>query len=129
MKKGLSCIILLLLPMAGLAADAGSAGNDVSLLTPALKMLGALAVIIGLLLLIYAASRKGFGFLPKQREGSIKVLETKPLGGKKFLCLVSVRGQEMLLGLSHDRIECLSKLPPGKDFSTSLQQQLEDETS
>ena len=126
MKSGLSCIIMLLLPVAGFAAEAG---KDVSLLTPALKMLGAMAVIIGLLLLIYAASRKGFGFLPKQREGSIKVLETKPLGGKKFLCLVSVRGQEMLLGLSHDRIECLSKLSPGKDFSASLQQQLEDEAS
>lgn len=126
MKSVFGCIILLLLPAVGLAADAG---NDVSLLTPALKMLGALAIIIGLLLLIYAASRKGFGFLPKQREGSIKILETKALGGKKFLCLVSVRGEEMLLGLSHDRIECLSKVPPEKKFSASLDQQLEDKAS
>ncbi len=126
MKSALGCMFLLALPASALAADLG---NDVSLLTPAFKMLGGLAVVIGLLLLIYAASRKGFGFLPKQRAGSIKILETKSLGGKKFLCLVSVRGQEMLLGLSHDRIECLSQLPPAKDFSASLQQQLEDETA
>ena len=119
MKRGVFSISLLLIPTLLFAAENG---NDVSVLTPALKMLGALAVIIGLLLLIYAASRKGFGILPKQREGAIKILETKPLGGKKFLCLVSVRGQDMLLGMSNDRIECLSKLPPGKDFSETLQQ-------
>jgi flagellar protein FliO/FliZ len=118
--------ILLLAPSLVLAADKP---GDVSLLTPALKIIAALAVICGLLLLIYAASRKGFGFLPKQREGAIKILETKPLGGKKFLCLVSVRGEELLLGMSNERIECLSKLPPRSDFSETLQQQLEEDVS
>ena len=124
MKIRLLCIVLSL-PVSAFAAETP---GDASLLMPALKMLGALAVVVGLLLLIYAASRKGFGFLPKQREGSIKILETKPLGGKKFLCLVSVRGEELLLGMSHERIECLSKFPPHSDFSETLQQ-LEDEAS
>lgn len=97
--------------------------DDPGLLVPAVKMVAALAVIIGLLLLLYAASRKGFGFLPKQSEGAIRVLETKSLGGKKFLSLVSVRGEELLLGISNERIECLSKLPPRSDFSAELQQQ------
>ena len=126
MKTRLLCIVLLLAPSLVLAVETG---KEVDLLTPALKMFGALAVIIGLLLLLYAANRKGFGFLPKQKAGSIKIVETKPLGGKKFLCLVSVRGQDMLLGLSPDRIECLSKLPPSTDFSDTLQKQLEEDAS
>ncbi len=126
MKSQLLSILLVLTPALALAAEKPS---DVSLLTPALKMIAGLAVIIGLLLLIYAASRKGFGFLPKQKAGSIKVLETKPLGGKKFLCLVSVRGEELLLGMSNERIECLSKLPPRADFADALQQQLEKDGS
>lgn len=126
MKTRLFSITLLLTPAAVQAAELG---KDVDLLTPALKMFGGLAVIIGLLLLVYAANRKGFGFLPKQQEGSIKILETKPLGGKKFLCVVSVRGQDMLLGLSPERIECLSTLPPKTDFSDTLQQQLEEDPS
>lgn len=126
MRIAFLSILLSLAPALGFAVESG---GDVSLLTPALKMIGGLAVIVGLLLLIYAASRKGFGFLPNQREGAIKILETKSLGGKKFLCLVSVRGEDLLLGMSNERIECLSKLPPRSDFSETLQQQLEDDPS
>ncbi len=122
--KTLLTSLLLLAP--GLLRAAEQA-EDPGLLIPALKMVAALGVIIGLLLLLYAASRKGFGFLPKQSEGAIKVLETRSLGGKKFLSLVSVRGEELLLGISNERIECLSKLPPRGDFSHELQQQLAEE--
>jgi len=58
----------------------------------------------------------------------IKVLETRPLGGRKFLCVVKVRNEELLLGLSNDRIECLTKLSPGEDFSASLKQAEEDQS-
>ncbi len=121
MRSQLLSIVLWSVPS---SAFAENMVGDTGLLTPALKMIGALAVIIGLLLLLYAAGRKGFGFLPKPRDGSIKILETKSLGGKKFLCLVSVRGEDMLLGLSPERIECLSKLPPKKEFSAALQEEL-----
>lgn len=124
MRVRLLSIIFLVAPSLALAEEKAV---DAGMLMPALKMVGALAVVIGLLLLIYAASRKGFGFLPKQRDGAIKIVETKALGGRKFLCLVSVRGEELLLGMSNDRIECLSKLPPRNDFSETLQQQLEED--
>lgn len=123
MKLRLLTFILLLVPQLTAAAEAAS---EPSLLYAALKMVAALAVIVGLLLLILAASRKGFGVLPKARGGSIKILETKPLGGKKFLCLVSVRGEELLLGMSNERIECLSKFTAGKEFSAELQEQLQE---
>lgn len=93
-----------------------------SLLGSSLKMAAALAVICGILLLFYAASRKGFGVLPQKKGGLIKVIETRPLGGRKFLCVVKVRDEELLLGLSNDRIECLSKLPSGEEFSAALKQ-------
>ncbi|MEE4254009.1 MAG: flagellar biosynthetic protein FliO [Desulfuromusa sp.] len=101
---------------------------ETSLLGSSLKMLAALGVVIGILLLLYAASRKGFGIMPQKKSGIIQVLETRPLGGRKFLCVVKVRGQEMLLGLSNDRIECLSQLTSGEKFSETLQQ-VEEELS
>ena len=120
MRMRLLIFALLLAPqMVGAAEKA----TEPDLLYSSLKMVAGLVVIIGLLLLLFAASRKGFGFLPKARGGAIKILETKPLGGKKFLCLVSVRGEDMLLGLSNERIECLGKLPPAKDFSAALLEQ------
>ena len=96
--------------------------TEPSLLGSSLKMAAGLAVVIGILLLLYAASRKGFGVLPQKKNGLIQVLETRPLGGRKFLCVVKVRGEEMLLGLSNDRIEYLSKVPSGDGFAEKLQQ-------
>lgn len=99
-----------------------------SLLGASLKMAAGLAVVIGLLLLLYAASRKGFGVLPQKKNGLIQVLETRPLGGRKFLCVVKVRGEEMLLGLTNERIEYLAKVPAAEDFETSLKQAEEEQS-
>lgn len=115
--------LILLLPQTVFAAE------STGLLIPTLKMVGALALVIGLLLLLFAASKKGFRFLPlgQGQEGTIKVLETRPLGGKKFLCLVRVRDQELLLGLSHDRIEYLSQIEgPQENFDDNLRQEMEN---
>ncbi len=101
---------------------AAEAISEPSLLGSSLKMAAALAVVIGILLLLYAASRKGFSVLPQKKNGLIQVLETRPLGGRKFLCVVKVRGEEMLLGMSNDRIEYLSKIPSGDIFAETLQQ-------
>lgn len=113
--------ILFLSPQ--LVCAAGETAATESLFIPALKMIGALAVVVGLLLLFYAASRKGFGILPRSRDGQIKMMETRALGGKKFLCLVKVRDQELLLGVSHDRIECLTRFERADEtFAATLDQ-------
>ena len=114
-------LVLFLILMAHPAFAAESI-TEPSLLGSSLKMLAALGVVIGILLLLYAASRKGFGVLPQKKNSLIQVVETRPLGGRKFLCVVKVRGQEMLLGLSNDRIEYLSQLPSGDKFAETLQQ-------
>ncbi len=116
-------IFLLLIAQPVFAADAAA---EPSLLGSSLKMVAALAVIVGILLLFYHFSRKGFGVFPQKKSGLIKIIETRPLGGRKYLCIVKVRGEELLLGLSNDRIECLSKLPYGDKFSETLQQVEED---
>jgi len=111
-------LIFLLVPVTALAE---SAAKEPSLLAASLKMLAALGVVIGLLLLFYAASRRGFGFLPQNKSEIIQILETRPLGGRKFLCVVKVRDEEILLGMTHDRIENLGRLGSAKKgFSDSL---------
>ncbi len=121
--------LLLLAPV--FSVEAAEKLAEPSLLGSSLKMAAALVVIIGILLLFYAASKKGFPVLPQRKDGLIKVLETRPLGGRKFLCVVKVRDEELLLGLSNDRIECLTKLKPDTRFSEQLEQleKVEEEPS
>ncbi len=111
-------LMILLVPVTALAE---TAAKEPSLLAASLKMVAALGVVVGLLLLFYAASRRGFGFLPQNKSEVIKIIETRPLGGRKFLCVVKVRDEEILLGMTHDRIENLGRLEPTKKgFSDSL---------
>ncbi len=114
----LAVIMLLLVLPANVAAQSTVEAN---FWMAALKMVAALAVICGLLLLFLAASRRGFGFLPKKKTDIIQILETRPLGGRKFLCIVRVRGEEMLLGMTHDRIENLGRIAPAdQTFDNNL---------
>lgn len=111
-------LMILLVPVTALAE---TAAKEPSLLTASLKMLAALGLVVGLLLLFYAASRRGFGFLPQNKSEIIQILETRPLGGRKFLCVVKIRDEEILLGMTHDRIENLGRIGSAKKgFSDSL---------
>lgn len=114
-------VMVLMILFVPVTAFAEAVAKEPSLLAASLKMLAALGVVIGLLLLFYAASRRGFGFLPQNKSEIIQILETRPLGGRKFLCVVKVRDEEILLGMTHDRIENLGRLGPAKKgFSDSL---------
>jgi len=95
-----------------LSAGPALAGAETSpgLSSSWLKMLAGLALVLGLLYLFYALSRKGLSFLPGARPGAIRIVEVKSLGPRKGLCLVEVRGRELLLGFGSDRIECLASL-------------------
>lgn len=104
--KLLTLFIGILLPAVANAADWGSE----NLLPASLKLIGALALVLGLVLLLYYFSRKGFGFLPAPKSGAIKLIETKHLMPKKSLFLVEVHGRQLLLGVGVDRIELLSNL-------------------
>lgn len=82
------------------------------------KVIWGLLVILAIILVLYWFLRKRFSLLASHPEHSIKVLEIKPLMGKKALCLITVKGNEYLLGISGDRIDRLATLPKGKPGSS-----------
>ncbi len=116
-------ILLLLLPAPAFAAAEPSG----DLFTAALKLLAGLVVVLGLMLLLYALSRKGLKFFPGARGGAVEVLETRYLGPKKSICLVRVRGRELLLGLGSERVELLCALEgtEHEGFESALEKSLE----
>jgi flagellar protein FliO/FliZ len=95
-----------LFPTVALGAELGTD----NMLPVGLKLIGALVIVLGIVLLLYYCSRKGFGFLPAPKSGAIKLIEARHLMPKKSLFLVEVRGKELLLGVGVDRIELLSGL-------------------
>lgn len=115
-------LLLVLLP----AVAAAAPSSAVDPLGSGLRLLGALGMILGLILLLYAASRRGLRWLPKARGGAIRIIETRPLGPKKSLCLIEVRGRELLLGIGAERVELLCQLGESAplNFDQTLQQQL-----
>ncbi|MEZ4483706.1 MAG: flagellar biosynthetic protein FliO [Syntrophotaleaceae bacterium] len=88
-----------------------------------LRLLAGLLLVLGIMLLVYALSKRGLRWLPGSREGRIHIRETRPLGGKKALCLVEVQGRELLLGIASERIELLCEL--GRDATASFEETLQ----
>ncbi len=88
-----------------------------------LRVIWGLLVVLGIILAIYALVRKRFSLLASSPEKNIKVLEIKPLMGRKALCLITVKGNEYLLGISGDQINCLATLPSQSktSFAAALQ--------
>ncbi|MDY0267651.1 flagellar biosynthetic protein FliO [Trichloromonas sp.] len=115
-------ILLLLATASPVGAEAVSGGGD--LFIPWVKLIVALLLVLGLILLLYGASRKGFGLLPVARGGQIRVLEMRSLGTKKGVCLIRVRDEEFLLGLGGDRVELLARLEgPKTSFAETLEKE------
>jgi len=77
-----------------------------------LKTVGALALVLGLILLGgYLLKRYGAASgIASDRSDSIRVVATKMLGARRSLMLVRVRGQTLLLGLTPQSINCLTEI-------------------
>ncbi len=98
---------VVLAQVATVAANA-TAGMSSEPVWPAmLKMVAGLLIILGLLYLGSALLRRWQFGGGNSRQGVITVKESRPLGAKRMLCLVEVRGREVLLGITPDRIEPL----------------------
>lgn len=104
-------------PTATLAA--GIAGNDTA---NYFRVIWGLLVVLGIILVLYGIIRKRFSLLSSSPAQNIKILEIKPMMGKKALCLVDVKGQEYLLGISGDQINHIATLSPQpeKSFAETL---------
>jgi flagellar protein FliO/FliZ len=87
------------------------------------RVIWGLLVVLGIILVLYGIVRKRFSLLSTSPSQNIKILELKPMMGKKALCLVDVKGQEYLLGISGDQINHIATLSPQPEtsFAKTLQ--------
>jgi flagellar protein FliO/FliZ len=116
--------IVLFLTLVPAVVHGAGAPEAASPLAGGLRFLGGTVLVVGLILFAYAASRR---WLPAAKGGLIRVVEMRSLGPKKSLCLVEVKGRELLLGLSADRVELLCQFDGDREptFDEALTRQLE----
>ena len=119
-RRGPLATTALLLPIAlfhaaeAVAAAGIAASSDME---GYFRLIWGLLVVLGILLLLYGLLKKRFSLLGNDGRREIQVVEIRPLMGKKALCLVTVKGQEFLLGLSGDQITHLATIREGGDKS------------
>ena len=82
-----------------------------------MRMIWGLLIVLGIIFVLYGLVKKRFSLHSNPLNKEIKVLEIKPLMGKKAICLVEVKGQEYLLGVGTDRITHLATLQQRADLS------------
>lgn len=81
------------------------------------RVIWGLLVVLGIILILYGFLKKRFSLLSTGTNQEIKILEIKPLMGRKALCLINVKGQEHLIGISGDRITHIAALTPQPESS------------
>jgi len=75
------------------------------------KSLGALALIIGLLLLLAAGAKKlGLGGQPAGSAGLITVLDTRMIAPKKYIAVIDIAGQALAVGITEHQITLLTSI-------------------
>jgi len=123
-------VMLLLMPRCVSAAE-----TVASPVAGGLRAWAGLAIVMALILLLYAAARRWLRWPTAGRAGTIQIRETRPLGPKKALYLVKVRDRELLLGVSGEQITVLCDMPLPADeggekeaFEQTLQKRMKDRT-
>ena len=118
---------LILLHLSGIccqAADAGKSAAQPGPLTPmtglaetgsllilALKVVGGLALVVGLMLLFFIWLKKmGFSRTTLHQGSLIEVLDTRLIGPKKYVSVLRVAGECLAVGVSDQQITLLSRL-------------------
>lgn len=89
-----------------------------------MRMIWGLLIVLGIIFVLYGLTKKRFSLLGSSSKQEIKVVEMKPLMGKKALCLIEVRGEEYLLGIGGDTVTHIATLKGSKSrsFATTLAQ-------
>ncbi|MFT5698024.1 MAG: flagellar protein FliO/FliZ [Desulforhopalus sp.] len=102
--------------------------DDSGMLAGSFRVVWGLLIVLGVILLLYGLLKKRFSLFSSLPDKEIKVVEIKPLMGKKAICLVEVRGTEYLLGISESQISTIATLPPrcNPSFSETLQAEAGD---
>lgn len=84
---------------------------DTQMLPMGLKVLAALAVVLGVMLLIYAGLKKSGLWMRGSKDSAIKLLEVRYLAPKKALYLIEVNGARLLLSGTPSRLEAVAQWP------------------
>jgi flagellar protein FliO/FliZ len=82
------------------------------------RMLGALAVVLGLLAGLAWLLRRGV--LARRKNGALGVETALSLGDRRSLVVVSVEGRRLLLGLAPNAISLVTELQPPATFDQTL---------
>ncbi|HOW64051.1 MAG TPA: flagellar biosynthetic protein FliO [Candidatus Paceibacterota bacterium] len=93
------------------AAPIGSSPELPGLAGSVLRLVGALAVILGLFLAAAWYLRQGRGLAWRGRPGQLRVYETRSLGQRQSLLIVGFKQQRFLIGVSPAGIRLVSSLP------------------
>jgi len=82
------------------------------LMDASLKMITGLMIVLGILLVIWYLARKVVGRNGEAFDNRrIRVLANQCVGLKKTISLVQVPGAILVLGITQDRINCLTEIP------------------
>jgi len=100
--------VVLLLPAFALAEDVSSA--EPSFVWAILKMIAALAICLGLLLGGLHVLRRLKIVTPLNDGGLINVLATKALGPKRYISVVEVAGELLVVGVAEGGINLLTRI-------------------
>jgi flagellar protein FliO/FliZ len=111
-RAGLLLVGSTLLLAAGIASAADGASGGFSFLGSLIQMFAALAVVIGLILLLYYAANKWLRVLSPVGNVNkyIRVLETRYLAPKQALILVEVGGEFLLIGSSPTGVHLVKQI-------------------
>ena len=93
------------------------------------KMILCLAAVVGvLLLLVHLCKRTAAGKDRFSAEGRVRLLTSKPIAPRKFVSLVEIGGQVLVLGVSEAQITLLDKMEHREFMArTETQQGLQSE--
>ena len=107
-----SVVATVSLPAAVRGAVDAPSSDSYSLFSSMLQMMAALALVVGLILLVYYASTRLLGRLPALRPGSryIRVIEVRALEPRKSLILVEVGGEYLLLASSEGNLSLVKQV-------------------
>ena len=101
-------------------AASGKALEGGSMTGAVFQMFASLAIVIGVIYLLYYVSNRWFKGMAGGRAGSglIRVVETRYLGPKRSLMIVEVAGEYLLLGNGSEGVHLIKKLESGDEFDS-----------
>jgi flagellar protein FliO/FliZ len=112
-------LVSLVFPAVACAA-AGKGLEGGSIAGAVFQMLASLAVVIGVIYILYYVSNRWFkGMTGGRASGLIRVVETRYMGPKRSLMIVEVAGEYLLLGNGSEGMRLIKKLDTGDEFDSS----------